>query len=278
MMPLTVSPQWLQDNFEDPDLVLLDASTQDNKAGKQSDFDSLFIKGSRQLSLKAFSRETDLPSMLVSPEVFQEECRKLGISSTSKIVVYDNLGIYTSPRVWWMFRAMGHKDVAVLDGGLPAWVSQGFDTVHHPEKTTRTGNFAASYNAGLIAGIDQVIDNLSTRRSLVIDARSEGRFNGTTSEPRAGLKSGHIPHSVNIPFEKILNQGSFKSPEELKEIFTQIITENRPLIFSCGSGVTACIVMLACEMTCTNDKAVFDGSWTQWALTEGLPIEILGHG
>ncbi|GAA0190269.1 sulfurtransferase [Fulvivirga kasyanovii] len=274
MMPLTVSPQWLHDNFDDPNLVLLDASTQDNKAGKQSAFNKLFIKGSRQFDLRAFSsRKTDLPSMLTSPNVFQKECRKLGINNTSRIVVYDNLGIYTSPRVWWMFRVMGHKNIAVLDGGLPAWIQQGFDTTPLLEQTSGTGAFTASYNPRSVAEIDQVISNLSTKRALVIDARSPGRFNGTASEPRAGLRSGHIPHSVNVPFEKVLENGIYKSREALRDIFKPIITKDKPLIFSCGSGVTACIVLLACEMVYKNDKAVFDGSWTQWALTEGLSIE-----
>lgn len=274
MMPLTVSPQWLHNNFDDPNLVLLDASTQDNKSGKQSAFDNLFIKGSRRFDLKAFSSsQTDLPSMLTSPAVFQEECQKLGINNTSKIVVYDNLGIYTSPRVWWMFRTMGHKNIAALDGGLPAWVNQGFDAVPLLEKTSSMGNFTASYNPCAVAEIDQMISNLNAKRALVIDARSPGRFNGTAPEPRAGLRSGHIPHSVNLPFEKVLENGIYKSQGALRDIFKPIIPKDKPLIFSCGSGVTACIVLLACEMVCGNDKAIFDGSWTQWALTEGLPIE-----
>lgn len=273
---LIVSPQWLRANLNDPDLVILDASTQDNKAGKQSAFNWLYIKHTRQFDLKLFSKsKSNLPSMLPSAGDFQDECRKLGINNSSKIIVYDNLGIYTSPRVWWMFRVMGHENISVLDGGLPSWVNQGFETVSSLDHIANTGNFIADYNPDLLAGIDQVIDNLNTKKAVLIDARSEGRFKGIIPEPREGLRSGHIPYSVNIPFEEVLERGCYKSPEDLKEIFSKI-PEDKPLIFSCGSGITACIILLACEMVCKNNKAVFDGSWTQWALTGDLPVETSG--
>ncbi|MBL6449105.1 sulfurtransferase [Fulvivirga sp. 29W222] len=273
-LPLIVSPQWLHKNLHDSELVILDASPKHNKAGKTSNVDTLYIKGSRVFNLKVFSSyESNLPSMLASPEVFQKECRKLGINNTSKIIVYDNLGNYTSPRVWWMFRVMGHNNISVLDGGLPAWVKYGFDTALFPDKINSNGNFTTNYTPELVVGTAQVIDNLSTKDALLIDARTEGRFKGITPEPREGLRSGHIPHSINIPFEQVLNDGFFKAPEKLQQVFGQSIQGCTPLIFSCGSGVTACIVLMACELICKNDKAVYDGSWTAWALMDDLPIQ-----
>ncbi len=269
-----VSAKWLNNNLNNPDLIILDASQKETINNTTSKFQGLQIKNARFFDIKNAFSENDsvLPNTLLSAEKFEKECRKLGINKASKIVVYDNLGIYTSPRVWWMFKTMGHKDIAVLNGGLPSWIANGFEAVPISKKTYKSGDFEATLNNALVKDIDAIKTNLATKNALVIDARSEGRFNGTAPDPRPNLKSGHIPNSINLPYAKVLKNGTFKSKKVLKSIFNDLEVKDKPLIFTCGSGITACIIMLACELVSENKKAVFDGSWTAWASAKDTPI------
>ena len=264
-----VTSQWLKDNFNNPNLIILDASQDSNKAGLVSDVTSIQIKNARSINLKAFSDSNSrFPNTFPSIQQFETECQKLGINNSSIIVVYDNLGIYTSPRVWWMFKTMGHQHIAVLDGGLPDWANNGFETETITKKDYKTGAFKATLNPEMIKDFKFIKDNTITQNSLLIDARSSGRFKGLAPEPRKELKSGHIPNSINIPFEDVLDNGKLKSKNELNSIFKSLKTENRPLVFSCGSGITACIVLLASEQILNNKTSVYDGSWTEWATLE----------
>jgi thiosulfate/3-mercaptopyruvate sulfurtransferase len=258
-----VSSYWLQKNLNDPELVVLDASAEPNN----SDFKNVQIKGARYFDLKnKFSDTTcELPNTLPGPEQFENSCRKLGINKTSKIVVYDNLGIYLSPRVWWMFTVMGHQNISVLNGGLPDWISQGYETVVPQKQDIKPGNFKSNFQPEMVKDYDFIKSNVSLQESVLIDARSSGRFEGTAPEPREGLPSGHIPGSLNLPYPNVLENGKFKAQEELLEILTKTDINQKPLIFSCGSGVTACIILLACELVLKNEKSVYDGSWTEWA-------------
>ena len=267
MLPSIVSSLWLHENLNNPDLIILDASQATNQAGKNSEFENIQIIGAQHFDFKnTFSdAKSEFPNTLPSQEVFEKEARKLGINASSKIVVYDNLGIYTSPRVWWMFKAMGHVAVAILDGGLPDWIEQGFETEQKSNVTIESGNFEANFQPDLMVDYSFVLSNINTENSLLIDARSAGRFNGTEPDPRKGLKSGHIENSINIPFESVLENGKFKPIAALNVIFEVLQNENRPLVFSCGSGITACIIMLAADLVSQNKKAVYDGSWTEWA-------------
>ena len=167
-----------------------------------------------------------------------------------------------------MFKTMGHQHIAVLDGGLPDWVNNGFKTETITKKDYKTGDFKASLNPEMIKDFKFIKDNTITQNSLVIDARSSGRYKGLAPEPRKELKSGHIPNSINIPFEDVLDNGKLKSKNELNSIFKSLKTEKRPLVFSCGSGITACIVLLASEQILNNKTSVYDGSWTEWATLE----------
>lgn len=265
-----VTVDWLHSHLSDSDLVILDAT----QVGKKADHEGFQIPGARHFDFKQTfaDRESDMPNMLPNPEAFAAECQQLGISNTSKIVVYDRLGVYSSPRVWWMFRTMGHEQVAVLDGGLPAWVSQGGQLEPVQRRVYQAGNFVSKYHPNLVKSMEDVFQNVSTKESLVVDARSEGRFSGIAPEPRAGLSSGHIPDSKNLPFPDVLRDGKFKPKAELLNLFQGLDLGDQPLIFSCGSGITACILYLASELVLGNEKAVYDGSWTEWAQDEKAPI------
>lgn len=267
-----VTADWLNNHLDNENLVLLDARQGDNKAGLTSSFENVQIKNAIHFDIKdVFSDlNSPFPNMLLNAVDFEKKCQALGINSSSQIVVYDDLGIYTSPRVWWMFRAMGHKNIAVLNGGLPEWVTKGYLTeVFGTVSEVSKGNFKAVFQPKMVVDIDFVKENINSETAKVMDARSAGRFNGTAPEPRKGLRSGNIPKSVNLPFEAVLENGKFKSREAIQAIFKDFaITKNQPIIFSCGSGITACIIYMASEMALDNPKAVYDGSWTEWALNE----------
>ncbi|MEQ9008038.1 MAG: sulfurtransferase, partial [Ekhidna sp.] len=256
-------------HLHDPELLILDASQSTSVNKQENAIQGKYIPGAIRFNLKEFSDQaSELPNTLPSPEYFERKCRDFGINSNSKIVVYDNAGIYWSPRVWWMFQVMGHDDIAVLDGGLPAWIKENRATNEAPRKVDRSDNFKAAFNKDLVKSRQDVNKNLTVKSFHVVDARSKGRFDGTAPEPREGLKSGHIPNSSNIPFEDVLKDGYFKSPDELKELFKHTSSEET-LTFSCGSGLTACIVSLAYSLISNKISPVYDGSWTEWAQSGG---------
>lgn len=274
MKPL-VTVDWLSENLNTPNLVILDVSLESNVANIEVDFPNLQIKGARYFDLKGkFSDlENELPNTLPTPEAFAKECRKLGINNNSIVVVYDNIGIYASPRVWWMFKSMGHKNVAVLDGGLPNWIKNENPTEEIQKHTIAEGNFTATLHPEFQKNASEIAGNIATKKSVVVDARSEGRFCGLIPETRENLKSGHIPNSVNIPFLKVLKDGKFLPKEGLNQAFEKQNLLNSPLIFTCGSGLTACILILASEIIGNKNNFLYDGSWTEWGQLKGVSIE-----
>lgn len=275
-LPPLVSVAWLNEHLHDPDLVILDASIPKiGEVGTHPLADQC-IPGARFFDLNGvFSDKlTDLPHNLPSSDVFTQASRRLGINANSKIVVYDHHGIYVSPRAWWMFRAMGHENVTVLDGGLPKWLAVGLPTTTPSPAVERSGDFTAQLNPELICDAAWLLENLVSANAKVLDARSSGRFCGLEPEPRQGLKGGHIPGSLNLPFDRVIRDGQFLPKAELATVLSELELGASPLAFTCGSGVTACIIMLACELVLPNPKRVFDGSWAEWGQPEkNFPIE-----
>ncbi|MDT0651687.1 sulfurtransferase [Autumnicola edwardsiae] len=253
-----IGAKQLKDKLENQNLIILDCSPKSNKAGLNSNYGNEKIEGARYFDLKNdFSDPgSNYPNTLPTSEQFSENCRKLGISNSSEIIVYDNLGVYTSPRVWWMFNVMGHNDVSVLNGGLP--------TKTNYASNIELGNFTSNFRKEMISDFDFIKKNLIKKNALIIDARNQDRFNGVIAEPREGLRSGNIPNSINIPFQDVLENGKFKEKNQLRLVFKDIDNESKKLVFSCGSGVTACIVYLASELILNNKKSLYDGSWTEW--------------
>ena len=265
MQNILVSADWLKEHLDKPEIVILDARLRYDAT--DSDMEDIRVKGARIFDLEnEFSdKNSPFPNMLPSSAQFEISCRKLGINKSSKIVVYDHFGIYISPRVWWMFKVMGHDNVSVLIGGFPEWDSKGYVSEKGIRKKVGIGNFKAHFNPELVVDYEQIKYNIEEKKALVIDVRSSDRFLGLVPEPRKELRRGNIPNSINMPYETVLKDGKYKSENELKEIFSDLNKEGRPLVFSCGSGVTACIVLLASEMTLGNTKKVYDGSWTEYA-------------
>ncbi|OED45070.1 hypothetical protein AB832_01575 [Flavobacteriaceae bacterium (ex Bugula neritina AB1)] len=270
-----VTVDWLLEHIDHPDLVVLDASIKKVTSTENNDNLQIQIPGARFFDIKnSFSDlHVDVPNMLASPKVFEENCRKIGIKSTSKIIVYDTLGIYSSPRAWWMFRAMGIDTVAVLDGGLPEWIKSGYPTENRGvEENYDAGDLKVNDRSKYMVSAKDIISGMTDPNVRILDARSIGRFKGIEPEPRAGLKGGHIPNSINLPYTKVLNNGKMLPVQTLNEIFDDFDIENKKLIFSCGSGITACIILLAAKLSGYKNLSVYDGSWSEWGQLKNVPI------
>jgi thiosulfate/3-mercaptopyruvate sulfurtransferase len=215
-----------------------------------------------------------LPHMLPSPEKFSARVRKLGLGDGNKIVVYDTTPMTGACRVWWMFRAMGHKDVAILDGGLPKWMAEGRPVTDDPTPP-RERHFTARLDNTLVRSLDDVKTLLDSKREQVVDARAATRFRGETPEPRAGLRSGHMPGAFNLPYNDLLDPktGTILPAEQIKaRIAASGIDPSKKVTASCGSGVTACVVGLGLYLTGAPEAAIYDGSWTEWGGRADTPI------
>jgi len=216
-----------------------------------------------------------LPHMLPSPEKFAARMRKLGVGDGNRIVIYDALGLFSAARAWWTFRVMGHEDVVVLDGGLPAWREAGFDIEDGPPNKLSERHFTARLRRDLVRGFDEV-DALvrAGDGGAIVDARSRGRFDGAQPEPRAGLRSGHMPGARNVPFVDVLDGDKrMRPPEDLARIFAGADVDLRqPLVCTCGSGLTAAVLALALARLGKWDASVYDGSWAEWGARSDAPI------
>lgn len=270
-----VSVQWLKQHLQDEDLVLLDASMKKVVGMEPIVYEQFScIPGAKKCDLENNFHHTHAvqPNTLPSEQQFNEQAQKLGISKNSTVVIYCNQGVYASPRAWWMFKVMGVDNVYILNGGLPAWLKQNLPVEQNYQKINM-GNITGNFQSELVRDAQQVLQASLQSENVILDARSSARFLGESPEPRAGMRSGHIPSSINLPFSKLLIEGAFKNRTELQEIFNSLeVSTSQDIIFSCGSGITACIVLAAAFEAGFKNISLYDGSWSEWGSDENLPI------
>lgn len=271
-----VSTDWLAQHLQDPDLRLLDASWYLPEMGRdpRGEYEAAHIPGARFFDIDEIADlRSDLPHMVPPVEKFMSRMRAMGIGDGHQVVVYDGAGVMSAPRVWWLFRLMGKMDVAVLDGGLPKWQAEGHP-VDDRAPQIRDRHMTTQVHSDMLKDVTQVAAAAKLGDWTIVDARSSERFAGIAPEPREGLRSGHIPNSRNLPFSTLLNaNGTMKDVSALKAAFDAAgVDLNKPIISSCGSGITACVLDLALERMGHSRHAVYDGSWAEWGMYNDLKV------
>jgi thiosulfate/3-mercaptopyruvate sulfurtransferase len=273
-----VDADWLAAHLNAPDVRVVDGSMYLPNAGRdaKAEYAETHIPGAVFFDIDDIADSASpLPHMLPSPEKFSARVRKLGLGDGNRIIVYDGEGLFSAARVWWMFRAFGHDDVALLDGGLPKWVAEGRPTDSHPAMP-RERHFSAHFNTMLVRDLEQMRRNVEIGREQVVDARSALRFKGEAPEPREGLRSGHIPNSLSLPFTELLDPESktVLPADELRAAFEAAgVDLHRPVVTTCGSGVTAAVLSLGLHLLGHRQVALYDGSWTEWGGHAETPVE-----
>ena len=265
--PYTVDVKWLHEHMNDPTISIVSSSGQMPTASGEGtcDFNERHIPGSVYFDIDVIAdQDAPLAHTLASPEAFAREVGQLGISEQDTIVVYDGIGIFSAARVWWNFRIMGAKNVFILDGGFPAWVAAGL-----PIETTSSNpspqTFNATDNTSSAVFFDEMNVLIGKGDTQVADARANGRFTGEDPEPREGMRSGHMPGAKSVPFTQLLEDGKLRPADQLREVFHKAGIElGAPIVTTCGSGVTAAVLVLALETIGHENNMIYDGSWTEW--------------
>ena len=271
-----VSTDWLAAHLADPDLRVLDGSyyLPDEGRDARAEYEAAHIPGARFFDIDEISdSRSELPHMAPPPEKFISRMRAMGVGDGHQVVVYDGAGLFSAARVWWLFRLMGKVDVAVLDGGLPKWLAEGREVEDMPP-LLRDRHMTVSRQAGLVRDVTQVAAAAKLGDHEILDARSPERFRGEAPEPRPGLRAGHIPGSKNVHYRTLLNaDGTMKDEAGLRAAFDAAgVDLEKPMISSCGSGVTACVLDLALERLGHRHHAVYDGSWSEWGMYGDLKV------
>lgn len=273
--PFTVDADWLQKRLGEPGLTIVDASwyLPAQKRDARAEYEAAHIPGARFLDQDAVSDpDSPLPHTLATPRRFAQYVGALGISADDTIVVYDGPGFFSAPRAWWMFRVMGVFQTYVLNGGFDGWKAEGRPVTSQPTRIAPS-IFHADFDASRVVGLNEMRRIVGNGESQIADARSAGRFAGTEPEPRAGVRSGHMPGARNVPASALSRQGRFLSGEELRKVFEDAgVDLSRPVVTSCGSGITAAVVTLALESLGHGDNRLYDGSWTEWGGLSDTPV------
>ncbi len=275
---LFVTPEWLAAHLADADLQLLDARLL--PPGQEGDLAAQFraqhLPHARRFDIEALSdARSTLPHMLPDAADFSAAMQALGIWRDHHLVIYDDGSLFSAPRAWWMLRVFGATRVSVLAGGLAAWQRLGLPMSHGEMAPTLAGVFPAQLDKRRLRSADQVLQAVRSGQSQIVDARAAARFHGHVPEPRPGLRSGHIPTSHNLPWETLVRDGALKAPEALRALFHQAgVDLTRPIIASCGSGVTAAVLLLALTTLGVEETALYDGAWSEWGADAALPLEV----
>jgi thiosulfate/3-mercaptopyruvate sulfurtransferase len=273
--PFTVDADWLQKRLGEPGLTIVDASwyLPAQKRDARAEYEAAHIPGARFLDQDAISDpDSPLPHTLPSPQYFAQYVGAMGISADDTIVIYDGPGFFSAPRGWWMFRVMGVFQVYILDGGFDRWKAEGRPVTAEPTKMA-PNVFHADFDAARVASLADMRRIVETKESQIADARGAGRFTGVEPEPRVGIRSGHMPGARNVPASTLSDNGELLSKDRLRKVVEDAgIDLSKPVVTSCGSGVTAAVITLALETLGHTDNKLYDGSWTEWGGLGDTPV------